>query len=412
MSADTVGGVWTYAMSLARALQPHGVEVVLAAMGKHLTREQLDQVDRMPNLQVISSDYALEWMEDPWDSVDAAGQWLACLADAIRPDLIHFNHYAHASFEWECPILVVCHSCVLTWWQAVHQTLPPDTFDRYRDVVSNGLIAADEVVAPTAALASAMQRAYGLSATPGVIYNGSDFEPPCRRGVSERSPTIFTAGRLWDEAKNLSALVRAAPDLPWSIDVAGPRQTPTHNADTNTASDETSTESGGATGEAGFPPNMTILGQLTHDEIAERMSICGIYCLPARYEPFGLSILEAARCGAPLVLGDIPTLRELWDGAATFIDPDDVRGLRIALLELIEKPEQREQRSRAARERADRYTLNRMGRAYHKLYLALLQNRTRRADSTRTDLDAIRRRPIGDPEIERIRADPERKRNA
>ena len=35
--------------------------------------------------------------------------------------------------------------------------------------------------------------------------------------------------------------------------------------------------------------------------------------LPARYEPFGLSILEAALSGCALVLGDLPSLRELWD---------------------------------------------------------------------------------------------------
>ncbi len=32
--------------------------------------------------------------------------------------------------------------------------------------------------------------------------------------------------------------------------------------------------------------------------------------LPARYEPFGLSVLEAALSGCALVLGDIPSLRE------------------------------------------------------------------------------------------------------
>ena len=39
----------------------------------------------------------------------------------------------------------------------------------------------------------------------------------------------------------------------------------------------------------------------------------------ARYEPFGLAVLEAAQAGMRLVLSDIPSFRELWDGAATFV---------------------------------------------------------------------------------------------
>ena len=48
-----------------------------------------------------------------------------------------------------------------------------------------------------------------------------------------------------------------------------------------------------------------------------------IYALPAHYEPFGLSILEAAMSGCALVLGDIPSLREIWGDAAVFVHPDN-----------------------------------------------------------------------------------------
>ena len=39
-------------------------------------------------------------------------------------------------------------------------------------------------------------------------------------------------------------------------------------------------------------------------------------------------MLEAASAGCPLILGDIPTFRELWDGAAVFVAPDDARRAR------------------------------------------------------------------------------------
>ena len=46
---------------------------------------------------------------------------------------------------------------------------------------------------------------------------------------------------------------------------------------------------------------------------------CPIFVSAARYEPFGLAVLEAAQAGCALVLSDIPTFRELWDGAALFV---------------------------------------------------------------------------------------------
>jgi glycosyltransferase involved in cell wall biosynthesis len=52
-----------------------------------------------------------------------------------------------------------------------------------------------------------------------------------------------------------------------------------------------------------------------------QMNRAAIFAHPALYEPFGLCVLEAARARCCLVLSDIPSLRELWDGAAVFIDP-------------------------------------------------------------------------------------------
>ena len=55
----------------------------------------------------------------------------------------------------------------------------------------------------------------------------------------------------------------------------------------------------------------------------------GIYALPAVYEPFGLSVLEAALSGCALVLGDIPSLREIWGDAALFVPPSDHEALAL-----------------------------------------------------------------------------------
>ncbi len=54
------------------------------------------------------------------------------------------------------------------------------------------------------------------------------------------------------------------------------------------------------------------VGRLGPEEMREQYARAAIFAHPARYEPFGLSVLEAALSGCALVLGDISSLRELW----------------------------------------------------------------------------------------------------
>jgi glycogen synthase len=87
MTADTVGGVWTYAMELSRALEPHGVEILLATMGPPPSFPQRLEASFLPNVDLAESAYKLEWMEEPWSEVLAAGEWLPELERRFEPDL-------------------------------------------------------------------------------------------------------------------------------------------------------------------------------------------------------------------------------------------------------------------------------------------------------------------------------------
>jgi glycosyltransferase involved in cell wall biosynthesis len=106
------------------------------------------------------------------------------------------------------------------------------------------------------------------------------------------------------------------------------------------------------------------------------MARAAIYAFPARYEPFGLSVLEAGLSGCALVLGDIPSLREVWQDAATFVPPED----REALLEAIERLAHddllRARMSAAARARAVEFAADRMARRYVDLYRELVSRRS------------------------------------
>jgi len=99
-----------------------------------------------------------------------------------------------------------------------------------------------------------------------------------------------------------------------------------------------------------------------------RLGRAAIFAAPARYEPFGLGILEAATSGCALVLGDIQSLRENWEGAALFVAPDDRAAWHDALRHLIDDAEDRELWSLAAQQRARGFSRETMAERYAALY--------------------------------------------
>jgi glycosyltransferase involved in cell wall biosynthesis len=287
----------------------------------------------------------LVWMDEPWRDLDAAGEWLLRLAEEVQPELVHANDFGHAALAWPAPVLCVAHSCVASWWRAVHGEAAPAQWNRYRAHVRAALQASDVVVTPSRAMRAALEAEYGQFGGVRVVPNGRHGEQPheCRKCCM-----ILAAGRLWDEAKNLARLAMVAPWVPWPVCVAGPDRAPD--------------------GKRVEFLNVRHLGELRPAAMRRWFARAAIYALPARYEPFGLSVLEAAQAGCALVLGDIASLREYWDGAALFVDPDDEEALCGALSRLIDDADLRARFGARARRRASYMTASRMADGYAVLH--------------------------------------------
>ncbi len=366
MTADTVGGVWTYAIELAHQLSGHGHEVVLATMGQMPTAEQQAAAAQIPRLQLYASNYKLEWMENPWADVEEAGAWLLTIAQTVKPDIIHLNNYAHGPLPWPAPVLMVGHSCVLSWWRAVHGVDAPAEWETYRRQVHAGLQSADVVVAPTQAMLHALQQHYGHFRNSIAVYNGCQAQ---KFRSAPKEEVIFSIGRLWDDAKNIAALESVAPQLAWPIYVAGASRHP----------------DGGERQLSSIQP----LGVLERNDVIAWLSKTAIYALPARYEPFGLSALEAALSGCALVLSEIPTLCELWEDHAIFVPPDEPAALRDALSTLIADEQLQKTLGKAARRRALTFTSERMAKRYLMLYQLLRRSRSYPNTPVRAPVPAV-----------------------
>jgi glycogen synthase len=347
MSADSVGGVWNYALELSAQLARHDVAVILFVMGGRPSREQVQEAARLPNLTLIGTDLKREWMEGAARDLELAGELLLEMEADQRPDIVHLNHYWHADLPFRAPVLLAAHSCVPTWWRACRSGPLPERWRPYCERVAAGVAAVDMVVAPSHAHLAAFTATHGAPRHARVVWNGRD--PVAWRGRDKR-PVVLAAGRLWDEAKNVAVLCRAAERLDHPVLIAGPVEGPD-----------------GAVVER--QPNVTWLGQLPPAELARHMGEAAVFAAPARYEPFGLGVLEAALSRCALVLGDIETLRELWDGAALFVPPEDPGQLLATLRALLADTSLLARLGQAARARARQcFSAARMGRSYLDIY--------------------------------------------
>ncbi len=352
MTADAVGGVWTYALELSRALGAFGIEVVLATMGPRPSVSQRAEAATIRGLRLVESDHRLEWMPDPWEDVERAGDWLLGLEAEHAPDVIHVNGYAHGALPFRAPVVVVAHSCVLSWFRAVKGHPAPAEWSRYHREVQSGLRRANRVVAISRAMLDALESCYGSLPGTAVVHNGRD---PARFRPARKEPFVFAAGRIWDEAKNLRALERAADRIGWPVYLAGDDGEPPRS-DVAIAA----------------PPSSRRLGRLDLDEVAGWMARASIYAFPAKYEPFGLSVLEAALSGCALVLGDLPSLREVWGDAARFVPSDDTAALAREIEALARDDAARSTLGLRARTRAAEYGVDAMARRYLDLYAELV----------------------------------------
>jgi glycosyltransferase involved in cell wall biosynthesis len=363
MTTDTVGGVWTYTRELISGLLREGASVLLVSLGRELSADQsawaADTARTHPEaFRLFPTSYKLEWMEDPWHDVAASRAYVASLVAKYEPDLLHTNQFCFGSLQLPVPAILIAHSDVISWWQAVHGCSPPDSLwlNSYRAVVTEGVRLASCVVAPTQWMLDQVHANYGTPLRSQVIANGCT--QPASLPSRPKELRAVTLGRLWDEGKNLAILRNLHSDIP--IAVAGEIRPPGSLAAPGGRDD---TNDG-----------MDYLGVLDRAEIDALLQASAIYVATSRYEPFGLAPVEAALAGCAIVANDIPPLREVWDDAAIYYNRNDRNALRAALAALASNPASVSHFAQKAKRRAtERFLASTMTSGYLDLYRSLIR---------------------------------------
>lgn len=361
ITADTVGGIWTYARELVTGLVRRGVEVTLVSFGHIPEPRQLVWLDGLRHVDFRPTAFRLEWMQDAAEDIEASSEYLMAVIRETSPDVLHLNQFCYGALAVDIPKIVVAHSDVVSWWVAVHGALPPRShwMEWYRETVQAGLDRATTVIAPSRWMMSQIETHYGPRLQRGIIYNGRN--PQCFNPHAGKEELVLTVGRLWDAAKQVSLLTKC--DCGWPVIIAGETQHPdeAYRGDAMHMVCEGTLE---------------LRGKQNAEQLRSLFAGAALYAATSRYEPFGLALVEAALSRCAIVANDIPSFRELWGETVCYFQPDDATSLRATIDRLRADTALRRQYAELAYQRARRrYTAERMVDEYLQTYASLTEER-------------------------------------
>jgi glycosyltransferase involved in cell wall biosynthesis len=192
------------------------------------------------------------------------------------------------------------------------------------------------------------------------IPNGIDLEQFCRIRRIERStgcPIVISVGRLHAK-KNYEASIKACAllkDLNFEYRICGD------------GPDEQKLKQ--LIRELGLRNKVKLMG--FQPNVAMHLSQSNIFLMSSRWEGFGLAAVEAMACGLPVVVSDVPGVKEVVgiSGKGGFlVDPQDPPTIAEKLRILLLNPELRATMGGYNRLEAERYSIKRTADSYLELY--------------------------------------------
>jgi glycosyltransferase involved in cell wall biosynthesis len=118
----------------------------------------------------------------------------------------------------------------------------------------------------------------------------------------------------------------------------------------------------------GLEGSARFLGPLGEDDLAILYSHAGAFVLPSLYEGFGLPVLEAMACGAPVICSNAGPLPEVAGDAAMLLAPEDPGRWARAILHVLTEPHRAEVLRQNGFLRAARFSWQRAALATRDVY--------------------------------------------
>jgi glycosyltransferase involved in cell wall biosynthesis len=123
--------------------------------------------------------------------------------------------------------------------------------------------------------------------------------------------------------------------------------------------------------QTGLQAHTTILEDIPNKDLAILYSAADVYAHPSVWEGFGLPVLEAMACGAPVVASNAASLPEVTGSAGLLFDPHNVDALVSALRRVLAQPDLAAHLSESGQSRARDFTWRRTAERTVESYQSL-----------------------------------------
>ncbi len=123
--------------------------------------------------------------------------------------------------------------------------------------------------------------------------------------------------------------------------------------------------------ELGLARRVQFTGYVPPEELRYWYSAATIFVYPSLYEGFGLPVLEAMACEAPVITSKCSALPEVAGDAAVLVEPTDPLAIAAAIRSLAMDEERRRMLAQAGRERTRQFTWERTARETAAVYRAV-----------------------------------------
>jgi glycosyltransferase involved in cell wall biosynthesis len=124
---------------------------------------------------------------------------------------------------------------------------------------------------------------------------------------------------------------------------------------------------------SGVSDRIRFLGFVSDDDLLQLYNACDLFCFPSFYEGFGLPVLEAMACGAPVACSNTSAIPEVADGASLFFNPYNPDEITRAMLDLIQHRELRTRTRRLGLRRAADFNWRKTAQQTLEVYYEVLE---------------------------------------
>jgi glycosyltransferase involved in cell wall biosynthesis len=122
---------------------------------------------------------------------------------------------------------------------------------------------------------------------------------------------------------------------------------------------------------AGLVSAVVFAGHVPLPDLRSLYSSCSVFAFVSLYEGFGMPVLEAMACGAPVICSNTSALPEVAGDAALLVDPASVEAIANACMKVVSSEDIRRDLCRRGRIRARSFTWERAAGELLEVYADL-----------------------------------------